>query len=156
MRLTHGTDLGLRVLMILSLREGQRMTVPRLATILDVSENHLVKVCLRLSSLSYIRSLRGRGGGVELAMRPGEIFVGNVIRDLEDGFDLVECMRGAAGSCVLTPACELKSLLEDATAAFFKTLNSRSIADLVSSPRRLSNLVGINKKRSDQLRMKSR
>ncbi len=144
MRLTHASDLGLRVLMILSLRESERLTVPRLAEVLRVSENHLVKVCLRLSSLGYIRSVRGRGGGIELAMSPKKMRVGDVLMELEEDFGLVECMREESGACVLTPACELKGLLEDATATFFNKLNSKSISDLVSKPRRLTSLVGLN------------
>lgn len=140
MKLTHATDLGLRVLMVLSVNQNERQTIPGLAAALDVSENHLVKICIRLTSFGYIRSRRGRRGGVELAIPPDEIRVGDAIARLEDDFCLVECMGEESGNCVLSPACDLRRLLESATAAFFDTLNSMTMSDLVSR-RRFKNLV---------------
>jgi Rrf2 family nitric oxide-sensitive transcriptional repressor len=133
--------------MLLAVKDGERLTATQMAAMLNVSENHLVKVCIRLSSIGYVKTSRGRGGGVELAILAKEIRVGDAILKLEDSFDLVECMSSETGCCVLTPVCELKGLLEDAKDAFFQTLSSKTIADLTVERRRFNTLVDIPKTR---------
>jgi len=141
MKLTHSTDLALRVLMYLGFRNGQRSTLEATASILAVSENHLVKVVINLSQGGYVRTIRGRGGGIELANDPQTIFIGDVVRHMEPDFKLVECLQQGPQACVLSPACELKPLLGEAMEAFFEALNSKTLADLLAQRRRLQTIL---------------
>lgn len=137
MKLTHYSDLGLRLMMYLSLRHGEPVTIGEASERLDVSRNHLVKVSHHLTQAGLIESLRGRNGGVRLAFAPERITVEQVLRATEDNFDLVECMTGGENRCIIFGACKLSAALEDAREAFFASLRRVSMADLVKGGRAL-------------------
>jgi Rrf2 family nitric oxide-sensitive transcriptional repressor len=140
-RLTKQTDYALRVLIHVGLRDGERVRLTDIAETFAISRNHLMKVVHRLGSLGYIRTLRGRNGGLLLA-RPAEtIRVGDVVRDLEDDLRLVECFPASTSACRIEPACVLKRSLEDALRAFMDVLDQVSLADLLKSRHRLQRLL---------------
>lgn len=137
MRLTHYSDLGLRLMMYLSLRHGEPVTIGEASERLAISKNHLVKVSHHLTQAGLIESIRGRHGGVRLASLPEQITVEQVLRATEDNFDLVECMADGENRCIITDACKLSAALEDAREAFFASLRRVSLADLVNDGRAL-------------------
>src|SRR5687768_7873551 len=101
MRLTYQTDYALRMLIYLALHEGQPSRVTDVASSYGISRNHLLKVALKLRKFGYVTTLRGRTGGIALARRPEEINLGEVVRQMEDGFVLVDCMRAEGGTCAI-------------------------------------------------------
>lgn len=137
MQITHFTDLGLRVLMYLSMgeRDTARATITELAERLAVSRNHLVKVVHRLAQLGLVATTRGKGGGMALARPADQYHLGDVVRALEDNPSLIDC---GAPPCVLARNCQLKSALDDALQAFFERLNQYTLADAVRAPTGLS------------------
>lgn len=77
----------------------------------------------------FVTTQRGAGGGIRLA-RPAEtITLGEVVRRLEDCYDMVECFRADGGACLLNPLCRLKPQLVAAREAFLAELDKTSIAD---------------------------
>ena len=74
----------------------------------------------------------GRGGGLRLALPPGEIVVGAVVRQTEDDLALVECFGG--GACAITAPCRLRRVLGEALAAFLAVLDRYTLADLLGAP----------------------
>ncbi len=129
MQITRFTDLGLRVLMYLSVGErSEPVTITEIATRFDVSRHHLVKVVHRLGQLNWIVTTRGKGGGLALARAPTEYRLGDIIRTLEDGGALIDC---STPPCVLRRGCNVKSALDGALAAFYAKLNESSLSDLV-------------------------
>src|SRR5215218_4775640 len=62
MYLTKHTDYALRVLIFLAQRE-ELSTVREIAAAHGISQNHLMKVVMRLAKLGYVESIRGNGGG---------------------------------------------------------------------------------------------
>ena len=133
MKLTVYSDLGLRLMMYLSLRHGEPVTIGEASERLAVSKNHLVKVSHQLTRAGLIESLRGRNGGVRLAFAPEKITVEQVLRATEDNFDLVECLSADKSRCAIVGACKLSAALVDAREAFFASLRQVSMADLVSN-----------------------
>ena len=84
MRLTRYTDYALRTLIYVGLHEPEQSSIAAIARAYGISENHLTKVVHQLGRLGLIRTIRGRGGGLRLAMPPGEIVVGAVVRQTEE------------------------------------------------------------------------
>ncbi|MCO6416890.1 Rrf2 family transcriptional regulator [Siccirubricoccus sp. KC 17139] len=139
MRLTLYTDYALRVLIHLGLRPDRLVSIREIATAHRISENHLVKVVHQLGQGGFVKTLRGKGGGLRLARPPGEIRVGEVVRFTEEDMALVACFQAAAaerGGCALANACRLQTLLGEAMAAFMAVLDARTLADLLASPQR--------------------
>lgn len=131
MRLTRFTDNALRCLMYLGRNGGRTITVGEVADRMAMSEDHLLKVVRRLVELGYVSTVRGRKGGVRLAMAPDAINVGDVVRSTEDNLALVPCFAPGDESCPLTPSCSLATTLDEALGAFFAALKRRTLADLI-------------------------
>ncbi|TJY56257.1 Rrf2 family transcriptional regulator [Sinimarinibacterium sp. CAU 1509] len=134
MRLTAFTDYGLRVLMRLAGAPDRLFTTDKLAEEFGISRNHLAKVVQDLARAGFIRTQRGAGGGFMLAVAPGSISLGDVVRQLEQRQSLVECFRSDGGACSLTPRCRLKSRLVAAQEAFLTELDRTSLAECVYVP----------------------
>ena len=139
MRLTKQTDYSLRVLMHLALLPEQKYTIRELSERYKVSKNHLMKVVNQLARLGYIKTERGRVGGLRLARPSSTIRIGAVVSDIEPTLDVIDCNAGEG--CILQPACKLQYALKDASRAFIRTLNNYTLADLVANEEQLLRLV---------------
>ena len=93
-----------------------------------------MKVLQRLALGGYVQNQRGTGGGVRLQKQADEIRLGNLVRWMEEGQGLVECLRPDGGHCNLTPLCLLRPLLNDAAEAFYARLNTATLADCLHPP----------------------
>lgn len=142
MRLTLYTDYSLRVLLYIGIKGTEKLsTVQEVSDAYGISKNHLTKVVHELGKLGLIETVRGRGGGFRLNMAPKEINVGDVVRKMEDDFHLVECFNCATNKCVITPVCKLKDVLHEALNAYFKVLDSYTLADFVENNEGLATIL---------------
>lgn len=132
MKLTQYSDLGLRLLMYLTLRYDKSVTIQEVSVRFAVSRNHMVKISHQLTRSGLIESTRGRNGGVRLARPPESISVEEALFATEDNFDLVECF-GPDNHCVITDVCKLSGVLDNAREAFFAVLRKVSLANLVKN-----------------------
>ena len=136
MQLTTHTDYSLRTLIYLALSEEQKpVTIQDIAGSYGVSANHIAKVAQTLVQFGYVRSMRGRSGGLVLNRHPSEINVGQVVRKTEN-LRLLECF-GPDSSCPIEPACTLRTVLGRAQEAFLETLDHYALADLTSNAQAL-------------------
>lgn len=142
MRLTVYTDYSLRLLMYLALKDPGPATIVEVAERLQVSKNHMMKVVYRLGLGGYIRTLRGRSGGLRLARPASDIRLGDVVRYTESDMAVVPCFSpGGDAGCVLFPKCELRHALDEALRAFLEVLDRYTIADVTRQPRGLRALL---------------
>lgn len=123
--------------MYLALRHGELTTIQEACDRLAVSKNHMVKVSHQLTKSGLIVSVRGRNGGVRLARVPESISIEEVLRVTEDSFDLVECFGDTPNRCVISGACKLSGVFDEALAAFFTVLRQVSLADLMKNSKLL-------------------
>lgn len=138
MRLTRYTDYAMRVLLYLGSRPDRLCSISEIATAYGISQNHLMKVVSDLVSAGYLESVRGRSGGIRLALPAEDINVGELIRYTEDDFDLVEC-----GKCIIAPACGLTSVLDEALVAFLAVLGRYTLADVLAKKGDFSHLLHV-------------
>lgn len=133
MRLSTFSDYSLRVLMYLGAQPDRLATIAEIAAGHGISESHLMKVVHQLGRGGFIETVRGKGGGIRLALAPKEIGLGDVIRHTESDFALVECLAGNT-TCRIQGACCLNSILNQAVNALFLVLDSYTLADLLANP----------------------
>ena len=126
MRLTRYTDYSLRVLMYAAARGERTSTIAEISRAYGISQNHLMKVVQDLGRAGHLRNVRGRSGGLALARPAEELNVGQIVRETEADFDLVEC-----GSCFIAPVCGLTGVLREALDAFMTVLDGYTVADLL-------------------------
>nr|WP_106779693.1 Rrf2 family transcriptional regulator [Lysinibacillus timonensis] len=144
MRLTLYTDYSLRVLLYLGIKGPERLsTIKEIADNYHISKNHLMKVTYDLGQLGFIETIRGRGGGIRLAKDPKDINIGEVVRNTEEDFHLVECFNSENNLCRISPACQLKNALGEALKAYLQVLDQYTLADFLISKDELMKLLNM-------------
>jgi Rrf2 family nitric oxide-sensitive transcriptional repressor len=134
-RITQFTDYSLRVLLYLGLK-GERATVSEINKAFRISRNHLTKVVHHLSQAGYIKSFKGKAGGIQLARDPKTIRVGEFVAEIEP-LDLLECFNPKTNTCPIQGVCRLEHVLHAGAKSFLDSLNQHTLADfLVPSPSR--------------------
>ena len=134
MRLTTFTDYGLRMLMRMASDPDRAFSTTALADEFGLSRNHLAKIMQRLAQAGYVETRRGGGGGATLARPAHEVRLGALIRLLEDGQPLVECLGADGGDCIIDGRCRLKARLRSAEAAFMADMDRSTLADIALPP----------------------
>lgn len=129
MRLALHTDYALRTLIYLAGNPG-RASAGQVAEFFRISKDHVAKVVQSLVRRKYVRSIRGLGGGIELARRPDEITIGQVVLDFEGSLHLLECV-GTPNVCTIQPTCKLRSVLAHAERLQVEYLSSVRLSDVV-------------------------
>ncbi len=129
MQLSLHADYACRTLIYLAI--SPRASIPQISKAYGISNNHLVKVVHRLGQAGYVKTTRGKGGGIELARPAEEIGLADVVREMEPSFDMVECFNRATNTCRIVPGCGLKHALQEATKAFLSTLEKYSLSDVI-------------------------
>lgn len=133
MQLTTFTDYGLRTLMYLAAHTDTRSSVKEIAEHYNISRNHLVKVVHRLSQLSYIKTTKGKGGGIKISKNAAKLRLGDLIAELEPHMNIVECFDSKTNTCRITDSCQLKHYLFEANQSFVETLNKYTLADTIKN-----------------------
>jgi Rrf2 family nitric oxide-sensitive transcriptional repressor len=142
MRLTGFTDFALRVLMYVGAKGEELSTVEEIAGAYGISRHHLTKVVHRLGQLGYLETIRGKRGGIRLALDPREINLGAVVRQTEDELSLVPCLSDRGPACRIAPACVLKGMIGEALSSFLAVFDRHTLADLLGPRRKLARLLG--------------
>ncbi|MGE7836693.1 Rrf2 family transcriptional regulator [Viridibacillus arvi] len=142
MRLTLYTDYSLRVLLYLGARNIEDLsTIKEISDAYGISKNHLMKVTHELGKLGYIETVRGRGGGIRLALKPKDIVIGKLVRQTEEDFYLVDCFNPESVGCIISPVCSLKGALNKALHAYIAVLDEYTLADFLHSKDELAALL---------------
>ena len=125
MQMTKYSDYSLRALIYLGLNRHRRCTIREIADAYGISENHLMKLVHQLGQEGFITTIRGKNGGLELAMPASEINLGEVFRATEGNCQLVECFAGREkNTCPIAGPCRLTGVLETALQAFLEVPGS--------------------------------
>lgn len=130
MRLTQQANYAIRALIYCAANPDKPSKVPEIAATYGISETHLFKVMKILVDNDFIKTLRGRNGGIMLARAADEISIGAVIRAAEENFNLADCFDPTKRECPLVSSCSFNRVLNEALSAFFGVLDTYTIADL--------------------------
>jgi len=142
MQLTHHTDFSLRVLIFLSLQDkGSLVTINDIASHFNIRKNHLTKVVHNLAINGYVKTVRGKNGGIYLAKIAEKVNLGEIVQVMETNIEVVNCQKPI---CPLSGHCELKGILNEAQAAFFSTLGKYTLADIVQQPNKIIELLSMD------------
>ena len=141
MQLTRFTDYALRVLLFVGKEQGRMCTMREIAAYYGISLEHLRKVVHRMARLGYLKSTRGRRGGLSLGRAATRIRIGDVIVAMEGEIYAIDC---DALQCVLLPGCSLRTALDRASRAFVAAMNDVTLADLLSGVRMQRQFKGLD------------
>ena len=107
------------------------VTARAAAEAFNVPYTHMVKVVHRLSTMGFLTTTRGKGGGLRLSRPAESIRIGQVIRATEPAAPLIDC---GGLECPLRFDCRLKDALDDANNAFFRELDRYTLAEISRMP----------------------
>ncbi|WP_198266554.1 Rrf2 family transcriptional regulator [sulfur-oxidizing endosymbiont of Gigantopelta aegis] len=139
MQLTQKTEFALRILIYLSLQDKQKLSnITEISDCFSLSRNHIVKIVHELGKLDFIKTTRGKGGGLQLNHHCHDIRLGDVVRKMESNLDIVDCEKPA---CPIVPICRLKGILHQARDAFLAQLDLFTLEDLKQQPEQLLQLL---------------
>lgn len=141
MQLDKFTDYALRVLLALEAHSPKKLSSTAIAKSFGLSTHHLAKVSSELVRTGFVKSERGRTGGLTLSRPSKQINIGTVVRALKSDTPVVECF-GTNKSCKILPVCGLRTPLLEAQEAFFAALDQYSLADVTRSKKALLELIG--------------
>ncbi|WP_297574067.1 Rrf2 family transcriptional regulator [uncultured Deefgea sp.] len=134
MRLNVFTDYCLRTLIYVAVQNGGIVTRSEIANAYGISDNHLMKVVNFLSRHGFLETLRGKGGGMRLALPAENISVGRLVRLSEADSPMVECFDPTHSMCSIDGICRLRGVLSEAMGAFYSVLDGYCLAQLVLNP----------------------
>jgi Rrf2 family nitric oxide-sensitive transcriptional repressor len=143
MQLTLFTDYALRMLMYLALAGERLVPIAEVADAFDVSTHYMLKVAQELARLGYIDAIRGRNGGVRLAVAADKIGLGELVRKTEPPGSVLECVDSDDADCAIVGACRLRRVFRDAQHAFHGVLDRYTLADILTPRRELRQLLQI-------------
>lgn len=129
MRLSLQTDYALRTLMYLA-SDPDRTTIAEVAEFFRIPAPNVAKVVNQLSRLGYVRSVRGIGGGIELAKGAEDISIGDIIAVFEGSMHLLECV-GNQNVCVIQDYCKLRNVLARAEQVQMDYLRNVRLCDVL-------------------------
>jgi Rrf2 family transcriptional regulator, iron-responsive regulator len=150
MRLTRQTNYAVRILMFCATNPGLSR-ISQIAEFYAISEPFLFKILQALTKSGFIETVRGRSGGIRLKHPAEEMRLGDVIRRVEDNFDLVECFEAGETQCPLITSCGMSEALKEALDAFFAVLDRYSIADLTDKQRNIGILARLELMKQEPL-----
>lgn len=137
MKLTDYTDYSLRVLLYTAVHPDTLVTVQQIADTFNIPKNHLIKIVQHLGQTGFLHTVRGRAGGIRLGKPARDIVIGDVIRATEPDFKMVQCFRDGGhthAGCPIQGVCALQNVLGEALRAWFRVLDSVTLADVVEQP----------------------
>jgi Rrf2 family nitric oxide-sensitive transcriptional repressor len=133
--------------MYVGLKSGELVRIDEVAASYGISRNHLCKIVHNLGSKGYLQTVQGRNGGFQLAHDAADISVGQVVRDFEPDFNLVECFDSSTSKCRIQPSCVLAGELDDALSAFLGRLDGVTLRDLIQPRWKLQVNLGLPRTR---------
>jgi Rrf2 family protein len=128
-------EYGLRCLLQIA-RAADSMTIPEISKVEGLSSTHVAKLLMILRKDGFIVSTRGQSGGYQLARRPEEIAVGDVLASLGGKlYDGEFCNRhsGQLSICTHAVDCSVRSLWQVIQTTVDNVVNRITLADLLKA-----------------------
>ena len=131
MKLSARTRYAARLLLDLALFEEDRpLRAISLAENTGISVQFIEQIIRPLKKAGFIKSVRGAAGGHILDMAPERITLGEIVRVMEGGITLADCL-GDPDTCHRSDTCKTRKVWDRASNVLQRELDSITLADLM-------------------------
>lgn len=113
-------------------------TTATLSEATGVSFQFIEQIIRPLKKAGFIRSKRGAAGGHFLDMDPADITVGAIVRAMEGGITLTDCLKEDS-ECDRLAECRTRTVWERASLALERELDSITLTELLPDSGQLKN-----------------
>jgi len=128
------TEYAMRAIVDLAAQRGGQTTFDEIAQRQKVPPNFMPQIMRELARAGLVTTVRGFGGGVRLALDPGEISVRAVMEAVQGPLALYRCLSQA--ECEHEADCVLRDLWVQAQDEMLKVFERTTVADLLRRVRR--------------------
>lgn len=131
MRLTRQSEIAISILATCARAPHRQWTTRKVAEIAGVSKDHAAQIVGLLVRGGYLKSERGRAGGLNLTVAPQLIRLGEILRLTQPRLE-----SAADSQQPVSPAAEthFEMIVEAATASFVRFMDRFTVDDLLSGP----------------------
>ncbi len=137
MRLTKQTSYALRILLHCALNPDAQMKAADIAKAYNITEFNVLKIIPLLVHGGFVKTMRGRRGGLRLARPASEIRIGDIVRLTEETHIQADCFGQLHEVCAILPAAPINRIFGAALDAFIEVLDRHTLQELVTArPRR--------------------
>jgi Rrf2 family protein len=116
--------------------ESEPVLMRDIASRQGLPKKYLEQVLIPLRNAGLVRGVRGAGGGYQLARKPREISLLEIVEASIGDLFVVDC-TGDPGYCERTDTCATQLIWKELAEAMRETLGKKTLADLVDIDRRL-------------------
>jgi len=129
-RISMRADYGARAVMDLAQRYGSGLTQSaEIAARQRIPESYLEQLLAALRKAGIVRSVRGPGGGHELAHPPSEVSLGDVLDVLEGVQTPSTCLDD--GRCTVSDSCVLVDVWRELTESYQHIVHNLKMDELL-------------------------
>ncbi len=137
MKLSTKGRYGLRAMLDLALNNenADAVCIQSIAERQHISESYLEQLVRKLRTAGLVNSVRGAGGGYQLARPASEISVGDVLRACEGSIEAVSCGSAnadASPSCDQAEKCVTRIVWERVNTAIEDAVDGITLEELVA------------------------
>lgn len=133
MKLTTKGRYAVTAMLDLALRYDKgAVTLADIARRQGISLSYLEQLFAKLRRSGLVDSVRGPGGGYNLALHPSKISVAEIVVAINENIDATRC--AGEKNCHGDDTCLTHQLWEDLSKQIYEFLNGISLADLVARP----------------------
>ncbi len=133
MKLTTKGRYAVTAMLDLALRYDKgAVTLADIAKRQGISLSYLEQLFAKLRRSGLVDSVRGPGGGYNLAMEPSKISVAEIIVAINENIDATRC--GGEKNCHGDEKCLTHQLWEDLSTRIYEFLSGITLGDLVTKP----------------------
>jgi Rrf2 family protein len=136
----RSAQLALKTSLLLALEpEGRSRRIRELADQLGVAPTYLTKIVQNLTRVGLLHSVRGPGGGVQLARPPREIHPWEILTAVEPARELTRCFLGLE-QCNAQKPCPLHEVWAPARERVLDILKNKNLQEFAAEIQRTAGL----------------
>lgn len=129
MRLTRESEIAVHTLLACAARPNEMVQTREVAEASGATKDYSAHVVARLVRAGFLRSYRGRMGGLQLARQPGDIAIGAVMRVMQP---TLASRRKRGRPAAPSARTAFDAVMRVATDSFLATLDDFTLADLAA------------------------
>ena len=132
-RLSKLADYGIVIMTHLARPGRAQESAHEIALATQVPSAMASKILKSLARAELLRSQRGVKGGYELARRPDEVTMAEIIEALDGPIALTDCVDGALGDCTIEALCPARTNWDRINTAIREALDSVTLGEMASA-----------------------
>jgi Rrf2 family protein len=130
MRISKVTSHAVRILLDCAAIAPEPVRAAEIAERQRITEYNVQKIVAQLAQHGFLKTTRGRNGGIGLGMSPEAINLGQLVRVTELSHVEADCF-GDHVDCALLQMTPINRILDEAYREFVGVLDRYSLADLI-------------------------